>query len=282
MLKKLLVLCLLLMPLAGLSTEVDNVKFEVNKVSDNVYICAQPYGKTYINFGVVLTEQGTLLISSMMNNYAPTIEKLVSSLTDKPIKFVINIDSDPFHHSANQYFAERGANIISHSNIKKAGAYSQLTFDSKLSLEFDSETIHLLHTPARKGDHLLVHLAKNNIIFLGDILRNDWLMYSRDAGLQPHITALNMALEQGNDSTKFVPGNRKSIVYSNADEVRTARDLQSRFTENVMRMLENGQSPEDIAQHSDIHHMLHKLERYEEFSKYIDSHVEDVRQFNKH
>ena len=77
-------------------------KYDVKKVNENVYILTQLWeGNANGNLGVVIGKDQVLLINTMMLNSAPLLEQEIRKITDFPITYVINSDSDPFNHHAN-------------------------------------------------------------------------------------------------------------------------------------------------------------------------------------
>jgi glyoxylase-like metal-dependent hydrolase (beta-lactamase superfamily II) len=274
--KIVLVVVLLLMPYTVQALKVDNVEFDVNKLNENVYLLAQPYGKTNINFGVIIGDDSAVLISSMMLDYAPTIERLVSALTDKKIKYVINIDSDTYHHNANEYFSSKGATIISQRNIKKVNEFVDITYEESLTLDIGTELLELVHTSARSPGDSAIYLKKSNVVFLGDSYRNDWLTYTNESGYKAHSAALKRVLERGDKDTKYVPGNRASIAYSGAQGVGEAIALQLEFANTVRRLLVEGFSVSDMMKHREIRKLIEGLERYTEFKDGIADHINGV------
>lgn len=279
MLRKTIVLPLfMLMSFFSRAENIDGVNFDVNQVSENVYVLAQPYGETLINFGVVKTEKGTVLISSMMFNHAPKIEKLVKKVVGTGIDYVINIDPDNYHHHANKYFASKGATIIGQNHIKQVNKHIDIGFDSEMNLDLGNEVISVTHTAARNLGDSAVYLQKHNIIFMGDSFSNAWFAPSNTSGYKKHIEALREVLASTNDSTIFVPGNRKSVAYNTQKDFENIIKRRQQFATTVKSLLLQGLSTEEICNHKDILAIATKLERYNEFKKYLPEKVQDVIQ----
>ncbi len=274
--KAVLVFVLLLTPHTLQALTVDNIEFDVNKINKHVYVLSQPYGDTFINFGVVIGEDGVVLISSMMRDYAPTIEKLVGELTTSKIKYVINIDPDEYHHSANGYFSSKGATIISQNNLKNVNEFVDIGYEDKISIDAGIEMIEVIHTSARSPGDSAIFLKNSNVIFLGDTLRNDWLAYSNESGYKAHLEALGLILAIGNENTKFVPGNRRAVVYSNARDVSKAIKLHLNFAKAVKTLLMQGLSVEEIAKNEEVLKIVEGLESYDEFKEYLTDHIKGV------
>lgn len=278
--KLLLILTLCLGCTKGQALEIDNVHFDVQQLEKHVYLFAQPYSATLINFGAVVGEDGVALISSMMLNHAATIEKLVEQVTGEKIRYVINVDADTYQHNANSYFASRGALIVGHRQIKKRNPHIGLDFTQDIALDLGTEVIRAIHTSARSPGDSMIYLEKSNVAFLGDTFRNDWLAYSNESGYKAHARALERIVSLGDKHTRFVPGNRKSRAFSYAADLKKARVLQLKFATRVEALLAQGMSIDEIADSDKVHDLLRHLERYSEFKPYIKDHVQDVIKAN--
>ncbi|MCJ8319825.1 MAG: hypothetical protein MJK12_09325 [Colwellia sp.] len=277
MLKRvILILVFLFISHEGKALEIDNIEFDVNKLNEHVYILAQPYGETLINFGVVVGKDGVVLISSMMLDHAPTIEKLIKNLTGSKVKYVINIDPDNYHHHANKYFASKGAIIVGQNNIKNKNKFVDISYEDKVTIDVGTEVIDVVHTSARNPGDSAIYLKNSNIVFLGDSYRNDWIAFSNTSGYKTHLEALKLILSLGNKTTKYVPGNRKSVVYSNVHGVDKAMKLHLNFAETVKELSIKGLSVDAITKNGKILEIVKNLERYNEFKGYLNEHVQDV------
>ncbi len=276
LIKAILIFVFLLMPLAVKALEVDNIEFEVNKLSENVYVLSKPSGETFLNFGVVIGDDGVVLISSMMPDYAPTTEKLVERLTGSKIKYVINIDPDYYHHYSNEYFSAKGATIIAQNNVKNINKFVDIGYEEKISIDVGTEVIEIVHTSARNPGDSAIFLKNSNAIFLGDTLRNDWLAHSNESGYKTHLESLKLILALGNKDTKFVPGNRRTIVYSSADDVSEAIKLHLKFAKTVKKLLIQGLSVEEITNNEEVIKIVERLESYDAFKEYLADHIKAV------
>ena len=261
---------------AQATEEIDDL-FVVERLSDSTNLVSQRYGSAFINFGVVEGHNYSVLITSMMSDYATVIEKMAERLSNgKPIKYVINIDSDPYQHHANKYFADKGATIISHANMRQTNAYTHLTFQNEISLDVGTEHITIRHTPAHTNASAIVRLENSNVTFMGDAFRNDWLIYAGPNGVDGAIKGLNTAISLSDENTKFIPGNRSSRAHSPQSEITAFRDSYSRFAQKVQALSEQGMGAENIARHDDIHKILQNFERYDDFKPYIIDHVKEI------
>jgi cyclase len=142
----------------------DKVEVKTQKLADNIYLLQflgpdGPGGNVGGNVGALVSEDGITLVDC---GYAPAADKLAAALktiSDKPVKYVLNTHWHSDHSGADVYFG-KSATIVAHDNARKkmqAGgklfprspeiALPVITFDDQFTL----------HTKA--GDLLGIHFA---------------------------------------------------------------------------------------------------------------------------
>ena len=111
---------ILLALLLGWSLSAYAFTLLVEQVSDRAYALVGDIGlRTAENhalnntLGFLVTEEGVVLVGSGADpGGAQHIEQQVASVTDQPIRWVVNIGAQDHHWLGNHYFAERGVEII--------------------------------------------------------------------------------------------------------------------------------------------------------------------------
>lgn len=187
---------------ASLQAQASDLK--VQHVVDNVYaivgVHEQRDAKNLANnatFGVVVTDDGVLLVDPG-GSYkgAANVEAAIRTITDKPVKIVINSGGQDHRWLGNGYFKERGARIIASNEAvadhkartedhffgltqlmgKDALAgteavYADETFDSELDLSFGGESFEIRHKGSAHtlGDSF-IWMARTGVMFTGDIV----------------------------------------------------------------------------------------------------------------
>ena len=193
----------------SLSVENDGKLF-LEKVVDNVYAIVGPLGnRTAANlgnnatFGFVVTAEGVVLVDpGGTYKGAQRIHEVITSVTDKPIKFVINTGGQDHRWLGNDYFQRLGAKVIASETAvadqksRRKDIYFMLsntagdkamegTVDSHADIRFDKrydfslggmqfEVVHpgAAHSP---GD-AYVWLPAQKVVFSGDIIYMDRLL----------------------------------------------------------------------------------------------------------
>ncbi len=162
----------------------DAVEVQVKQIQGNVYMLTGAGGNVTVQVG----DEGVLLVDTQFAPMAPKILAAVRTLSDKPIRYIINTHVHGDHSGGNEALARAdGATIIGHANIlnvmsapkdgstddrfrQPKGAWPTQTFADRKTLTFNGEDIELIHVPAAHstGD-TLVHFTRSHVISGGDI-----------------------------------------------------------------------------------------------------------------
>src|SRR6266576_1165539 len=98
----------------GQGQDFSKVEMKVEKVAGTVYMLQGAGG----NIGASVGDDGIVIVD---DQYAPLAEKIqaaLKSITDKPVRFVINTHYHGDHTGGNAYF-QKQAPIIAQDNVRK-------------------------------------------------------------------------------------------------------------------------------------------------------------------
>ncbi|HEB95508.1 MAG TPA: MBL fold metallo-hydrolase [Sedimenticola thiotaurini] len=188
---------------------------EIQRVTEGVYAIVgeldQRSAENYANnatFGLVVTDDGALLIDSGgCYRGAEQIDRAIRSITDQPVKIVINSGGQDHRWLGNGYFKARGARIITsdaaladqrartndHFNRLEQllgpaldgtePVYADETFENGMSLTFGGVEFRLIHAgPAHTVGDLFVWLPRQRVMFAGDIVFTERMLGTGPAG----------------------------------------------------------------------------------------------------
>lgn len=238
----------------------------VKKVNENVYIVTEIWeADDNGNLGVIIGKNGVLLINTLMMNSVESLEKEIRKITNKPIKYVINSDQDTYNHHANKYFHDRGATIFSHQNLKDSNAFTDVLFDSHISIPIGNEFVSAYHTPSHTLDHVDIYLEKSNVLFMSDAFKGHWITYTGPNGINGYLKGIEKALSISDENTIIISGNtskdKENYLYNRDDLIRM-RQIHIAFTNRIKELHKKGMKAEDIAINKKIHDLVKGLEAY--------------------
>jgi glyoxylase-like metal-dependent hydrolase (beta-lactamase superfamily II) len=199
---------------------------KVEKVAENVYCIFGQGG----NIGLVVTSKHVVLIDDQFERLVPGLLEAVHSVTDKPIKYLINTHGHGDHVGGNVVLEQQVSAIIAHANVRrkmvteqakldvaKRGGLPELALGSedakekaRLDIHLDGTDIHLLHLgPGHTDGDVLVGIPSVLVLHMGDLFFLGMLPYvdvegggSFD-GLVAQIASVASWLPEG---ARIIPG----------------------------------------------------------------------------
>ena len=247
------------------------------------------------NSHFVVTEKGVLLFdtgsSELIGN---KIKSAIKSVTDQPVRWVINSHSHADHWLGNAAFTDTGAEIIASNQalttMKEDGQgavefYSRVTKGAIGSTQLVYPTLLLAQEQKRNfggvdvefifsndghspGD-VLMWLPKQKIIFGGDVLSSDWMPIITGHGNVPNLINALYAIAKLNPTIVLTGHGRATTVKS---VIRDA-DLLSSVWKQVKADYENDKKSNETL--LDVRAKLGPKYRllYKDFVSEIERHV---------
>lgn len=208
----------------------NNAKVEVQKtqLADGLWFLAAS-GAVQGNVVVSIGKDGVLIVDDFEDKFFPQIKAAIATLTDKPIRFIINTHWHPDHAGSNKRFGEAGVLIAAHENVRKrlssdqfielfkapvkaetAAAWPVITCQNEMTFHFNDEEIQVLHQPRAHTDgDVVVHFRKANVVHFGDTFMTEmypFIDWSSGGTLDGIIAMTDRMQPLINPATKLVPG----------------------------------------------------------------------------
>ena len=238
------------------------VTIEAIPVADGIYMLTGSGG----NLGLSVGDDGVFLID---DQFAPLTEKIqakIATLSDKPVKFLINTHWHFDHTGGNENFGMRDAIIVAHHNVRtrlEAGgvieafkkdvppapavALPVITFEQALSFHFNGETILVEHpAPAHTDGDAIVFFENANVVHMGDTFFNGiypFIDASSGGNMAGVVSAVANVLSKIDDKTKVIPGHGK---LSNKKELQAYHDMLASVYADVKKLKDKGHSVDAV------------------------------------
>ncbi|MFZ1377440.1 MAG: MBL fold metallo-hydrolase [Geothrix sp.] len=199
---------------------------KVEKLAENVYCIFGQGG----NIGLIVTAKHAVLIDDQFERLVPGLLEAVRTVTDKPIKYLVNTHGHPDHVGGNVVLEKQVSAIIAHANVRKRMVLSQAKLEpikrgglpelalgsedakerARLNLHLDDAEIHLLHLgPGHTDGDVIVGIPSVLVMHMGDLFFLGMLPYidvesggSFD-GLVAQIASVASWLPEG---ARIIPG----------------------------------------------------------------------------
>ncbi len=249
-------------PAARAQQDFSKVEIKAEKIADGVYMMTGSGG----NLGLAVGPDAVFLIDDQYAPLTPKIRAAIAAITDKPVRFVLNTHWHGDHTGGNESFAEAGALIVAHDNVRKRMSTEQflafftmkvepspkaalplVTFDGNMTFHINGDEVTALHCPAAHTDgDAIVHLRRADVIHMGDIHFNymyPFIDTSSGGTAEGVIAAADRALALAGERTRIIPGH--GPLASKAD-LQAYRTMLATVLERVKSQLAAGRSVQEI------------------------------------
>jgi glyoxylase-like metal-dependent hydrolase (beta-lactamase superfamily II) len=230
--------------------DFDSVVVKIHPVAGNVYYLEGSGG----NIGVSTGEDGTFLID---DQYAPLTEKIVAAvrtLTDEPVRFLVNTHMHPDHVGGNENFGKMGTLIFGHDNVRiqmELAGYTQepplVTFKREMTFHINGDTVRVFKTPdAHTNGDSYIKFENANVVHVGDVYRTTSYPYidtSNGGSFLGTIAAYDLLIGVSDAKTKILPGHG---VLSDVGEVRVVRDMMLVIRDRVKERVDAGDTLQQV------------------------------------
>jgi cyclase len=246
---------------AAQQTDFSKVQIKVTKVAGSVYMLEGAGG----NIGVSVGEDGIVIVDDQFAPLAEKIQAALKSITDKPVRFVINTHWHFDHTGGNAYFQKQGP-IIAQENVRErmktggeaAGmkipptpkeALPIITFNDRATVHLNGEDIRAIHFPHGHTDgDAVIFFPQSNVVHMGD----DFVTYGfpfidleSGGSARGMIAAVEKVMTTVPADAKVIPGHGPlSTVADMKPYVAMLKDCMAR----VQNGIERGKTLEQLKQ----------------------------------
>lgn len=229
-------------------------KLVMEKVAGSVYLLRG----SSTNVAASIGEDGVVLVDTVLVKSPDANLSALRSVTDKPLRFVINTHCHSDHTGGNGAFYSL-APIIAHRNVRvrlETGTETcpkqvlpSITFDKRMTLHVNGEDIRLLTVPAAHTDgDIVVYFTKSKVVHVGDVLMSPGVSFpdqSNGGELLGLIAALEYVISQLPNDVKIIPGHGK---VSSLSEMKQGLGILKEIEAFVREGLRDGESLEQLLQ----------------------------------
>jgi glyoxylase-like metal-dependent hydrolase (beta-lactamase superfamily II) len=242
-------------------TDLSKVEIKTTKIADDFYTLEGQGG----TISVLTGPDGVLLVDSQ---FAPLTDKLVAAIktvSDQPIRFLVNTHLHGDHTGGNENFAKLGALIFSRDQLRerlahpapgpdgRAGspavpkALPVVTYDNDVTIHVNGEDVKLLPIRAAHTDgDTLISFPRHDILAVGDYIRT--LGYPRidlanGGSMKGLLAAFEQTIRLAGPATKIIPGHG---AITDRSGVAAQRDLVLKVRDKIRPLVKKGKSVEEV------------------------------------
>jgi glyoxylase-like metal-dependent hydrolase (beta-lactamase superfamily II) len=242
--------------------DMADVEIGVTDLGDGLYMLTGRGG----NMGLSVGEDATFLIDDQFAPLTPKIKAAIAELTDDSVKFVFNTHWHYDHVGGNENFGETGAVIVAHDNVRERMSEDQfieafnrevpasppealpiVTFNDRVTLHLNGETIRAFHTPhAHTDGDSVIHFDGANVFHMGDTFfhkKYPFIDASSGGSVDGVIEAANAVLALTDEDSVIIPGHGPIAT---RDDLRAYRDMLATVRDSINAMIADGMTLEQV------------------------------------
>jgi cyclase len=212
------------------STSAQSADFSLHRIGDDVWAAiVTDAGKAGGNAGFVVGDEGIAVIDTFEDpGAARELLAAIRKISTLPIRFVINTHYHLDHVNGNDVFANAGAMVVAHRNVRawmrtenlkwwgdaikpadKARVQSlklpDIIYDDRIDLYLGNRLLEVRFLPGHTGGDSVVHVPDAQVVFCGDLLWKDHVPNLMDASTDKWVDTLD-SLRKDYAQFVFVPG----------------------------------------------------------------------------
>lgn len=199
----------------------------MEKVTDGLYVIIGNGG----NVAVMPTSEGVLLVDDKFALDAPEIVAKVKSISDKPVRYILNTHQHPDHTGGNELMMAASAEVIIHKNARanmlaaKMPGLPRITYADETQVFLGGKEVQAHHVGRghTNGD-AVIYFPSERVLHTGDLFVNGgapFIDYSSGGSIVEWDKTLEKALEFDFDTV--IPGH--GPVAKKADLVKWRQTL---------------------------------------------------------
>ncbi|WP_169630379.1 MBL fold metallo-hydrolase [Flavobacterium sp. ASW18X] len=257
-----LLVALIAMQIAMAQRDFSDVEITSEQLSANVYALFGAGG----NIGLAIGETEAFVIDDQFGPLTDKIIAHVKTITEKPIKFVLNTHWHGDHTGGNLNLAATGAVIIAHKNVRVRMGTKQnrgegriteaspekalpvITFDKDLNLHLGNGSV--MHAIAVNNAHtdgdVFYYFPEENVLHMGDNFfsgRYPYIDINSGGDIDGLIANVTMALGMVDSTTKIIPGHGP---VSNKEDLESYKYVLLTLRKRIVDARNSGKSLEQV------------------------------------
>jgi cyclase len=212
------------------------------------------------NSSFLIGPEGVLVVDAKLDMASAQQElDVIESLSQGPIRYLVNTHVHPDHTGGNEAYGQRGAIIIARNETRDilaagqrggppapAAALPTVTFvTGVVTLHLNGETVLIRDVPAaHTTDNSIVQYVNANVFHLGDVFQATRYPTAAGGTYQGFVDAADLVLGLANDQSRFIPGNGPVTGIA---ALRAMREMLVDVSGKVKALIAEGMTVEEVS-----------------------------------
>jgi cyclase len=228
------------------------VEIETVPVADGLFMLVGQGG----NIGLSVGDDGAMIIDTQFAPLSKKIQAAVTAAGGGDVEFVVNTHWHGDHTGGNPNFANAGAVIMAHSNVRvrlaaaddaNPAGFPTITYPDRISFHWNGEDVHLVHVaPAHTDGDTIIYFPSLNAFHMGDTFFNgvyQFIDVDSAGTFDGIIAAGERVIGMSDDDTRIIPGHGPLGNKDDLEEwIEILKTIRSRF----QSLIDEGRSEDEV------------------------------------
>nr|WP_299175085.1 MBL fold metallo-hydrolase [uncultured Allomuricauda sp.] len=225
------------------------------------------------NIGVYVGNNHVFMIDDQFAPLSDKIKTAISTLTSKPITYLVNTHMHGDHTGGNINFNTENTTLVAHDNVRKKleanglknvsekkmsqedyeKSLPEITFSEGMTFYDDNETIMALHVHnAHTDGDTMIYFVNENVLHMGDTYfsgRYPYIDLNNGGSIEGYIAAHKKALMVIDENTKIIPGHGRP---SNKKELKNYVMMLSEIQAIVQKEIDAGKTLDQVKSNTSL------------------------------
>ncbi len=240
----------------GASGQLQEIIVETTDLGDGIFMMSTGIAG---NLALLIGDDGAVLIDDQLPNTGDLIEGAIVEIAGEGVpRFIVNTHYHGDHTGGNAHFAEQGATVAAHHNIRsrlendpqdwmRPATLPILTFGDDLTFHMNGQTVEVTHIPAAHTDgDAIVYFREADILHMGDILFSGLFPYIDLNGggtVDGFIAGMEAGVALAGEDTRVIAGHGP---LSTVEDLQASIDMVREAAFRVRTLVEGGADLEEI------------------------------------
>ncbi|WP_420321576.1 MBL fold metallo-hydrolase [Flagellimonas sp.] len=253
--------------LFAISIHGQDVTISVDTLSQNTYMLTGRGG----NIGIYVGNNHVFMVDDQFAPLSNKIRAAISTLTDKPISYLVNTHMHGDHTGGNINFNTENTTLVAHDNVRKklkekgltnvkANKMSQsdyekslpeITYSEGMTFYDGDETVMALHVHnAHTDGDTMIYFVTENVLHMGDTYfsgRYPYIDLNNGGSVKGYIAAHKKALMVIDNETRIIPGHGRP---SNKKELESYTQMLEDIQNIVQNEIDAGKTMDQVKNNS--------------------------------
>ena len=240
-----------------------DVTISIDTLSQNTYMLTGRGG----NIGIYVGNNHVFMVDDQFAPLSDKIRTAISTLTDKPISYLVNTHMHGDHTGGNINFNTENTTLVAHDNVRKrletkgqqnvaANKMSQsdyekslpeITYSEGMTIYDGDETVMALHVHnAHTDGDTMIYFVTENVLHMGDTYfsgRYPYIDLNNGGSVKGYIAAHKKALMVIDDETSIIPGHGRP---SNRSELENYTKMLEDIQTIVQKEIDTGKTLDQV------------------------------------